>query len=176
MVVWASASWSTATQLEKDRIQNVYFWDIVTNRLKNLFLWAFYRCTRSIIKPIKNFAPSRVTQIKTYSWDNAQVILVGNKCDMEDERVISFERGKQLAEQLGVEFFETSAKENINVKVGFQSREFAALTGSISGCFRATRRHHLRQNVWQFRYRPHPDERGRERATSHGCAPRASSR
>lgn len=60
---------------------------------------------------------SRVTQIKTYSWDNAQVILVGNKCDMEDERVISFERGKQLAEQLGVEFFETSAKENMNVKV-----------------------------------------------------------
>lgn len=45
------------------------------------------------------------------------MILVGNKCDMEDERVISFERGKQLADQLGVEFFETSAKENINVKV-----------------------------------------------------------
>lgn len=60
---------------------------------------------------------ARVTQIKTYSWDNAQVILVGNKCDMEDERVISFERGKQLADQLGVEFFETSAKENVNVKV-----------------------------------------------------------
>lgn len=60
---------------------------------------------------------NRVTQIKTYSWDNAQVILVGNKCDMEDERVISFERGKQLADQLGVEFFETSAKENVNVKV-----------------------------------------------------------
>lgn len=37
---------------------------------------------------------------------------------MEDERVISFERGKQLAEQLGIEFFETSAKENIHVKVG----------------------------------------------------------
>lgn len=59
----------------------------------------------------------RVTQIKTYSWDNAQVILVGNKCDMEDQRVISFERGRQLADQLGVEFFETSAKENVNVKV-----------------------------------------------------------
>jgi len=58
-----------------------------------------------------------VTQIKNYSWDNAQVILVGNKCDMEEERVISSERGKQLAEQLGVRFFETSAKENINVKV-----------------------------------------------------------
>lgn len=43
----------------------------------------------------------RSTQIKTYSWDNAQVILVGNKCDMEDERVIFTERGKHLAEQLG---------------------------------------------------------------------------
>ena len=46
-----------------------------------------------------------------------QVILVGNKCDMEDERVISYERGKQLADSLGLEFFETSAKENINVRV-----------------------------------------------------------
>lgn len=58
-----------------------------------------------------------MTQIKTYSWDNAQVILVGNKCDMEEERVVSAERGRQLADQLGVEFYETSAKENINVKV-----------------------------------------------------------
>lgn len=65
-----------------------------------------------------------VTQIKNYSWDNAQVILVGNKCDMEEERVISTERGKQLAEQLGVRFFETSAKENINVKVCLFAREF----------------------------------------------------
>lgn len=55
------------------------------------------------------------------------MILVGNKCDMEDERVISFERGKQLADQLGVEFFETSAKENVNVKV-------SVLRSASSGC------------------------------------------
>ncbi|MEE6458326.1 hypothetical protein FKM82_000251 [Ascaphus truei] len=60
------------------------------------------------------------TQIKTYSWDNAQVILVGNKCDMEDERVVSTERGRHFAEQLGLEFFETSAKDNINVKQTFE--------------------------------------------------------
>ena len=42
---------------------------------------------------------------------------MGNKCDMEDERVISYERGKQLADSLGLQFFETSAKENINVRV-----------------------------------------------------------
>lgn len=41
------------------------------------------------------------TQIKTYSWENAQVVLVGNKCDMDDERVVSYERGRQLSDQLG---------------------------------------------------------------------------
>ena len=35
----------------------------------------------------------------------------------EDERIISFERGKQLADSLGIEFFETSAKDNVNVRV-----------------------------------------------------------
>ncbi len=44
---------------------------------------------------------NRSTQIKTYSWDNAQVILAGNKCDMEEERVVSSDSGRLLAEQLG---------------------------------------------------------------------------
>lgn len=61
-----------------------------------------------------------VTQIKTYSWDNAQVVLVGNKCDRTEDRIISTERGRQLAHQLGLHFYETSAMENINVKVVFE--------------------------------------------------------
>lgn len=48
------------------------------------------------------FLPARrSTQIKTYSWDNAQVVLAGNKCDMEEERVVSVDSGRLLAEQLG---------------------------------------------------------------------------
>lgn len=60
------------------------------------------------------------------------MILVGNKCDMEDERVISYERGKQLAEQLGIEFFETSAKENINVKVTLRNNSLLNLRSRVS--------------------------------------------
>lgn len=48
-----------------------------------------------------NYECFRCTQIKTYSWENAQVVLVGNKCDMDGERVVSLERGRQLADQLG---------------------------------------------------------------------------
>lgn len=59
------------------------------------------------------------SQIKTYSWENAQVVLVGNKCDLEEARVISKEHGSHLAQQIGVEFFESSAKDNVNVKAVF---------------------------------------------------------
>lgn len=39
---------------------------------------------------------------------------MANKCDRED-RVIETEKGKQLAEQHGLTFFETSAKSGKNV-------------------------------------------------------------
>ncbi|TSK87526.1 Ras-related protein Rab-3D [Bagarius yarrelli] len=60
------------------------------------------------------------TQIKTYSWNNAQVILVGNKCDLEDDRLIPTEDSQRLADELGLQFFEASAKDNINVKQVFE--------------------------------------------------------
>lgn len=55
------------------------------------------------------------TQIRTYGWENAQVILVGNKQDMEHERVVIPNRGQELASQLGFEFYEVSAKSGNNV-------------------------------------------------------------
>lgn len=68
----------------------------------NLFLINYY--ISLIMKQLflnDSFTVLRSTQIKTYSWDNAQVVLVGNKCDMEDERVVASQRGRQLSEQLG---------------------------------------------------------------------------
>ena len=43
------------------------------------------------------------------------MILVGNKCDLEDERVVSKDQGQQLARQFNCAFMETSAKNKINV-------------------------------------------------------------
>ena len=57
----------------------------------------------------------RRTQIQEYSLSNAYLILVGNKCDMEKDRAVTYEKEKQLAEQTGLEFFETSAKDNVSV-------------------------------------------------------------
>ena len=43
----------------------------------------------------------------------------GNKCDMDDKRLISEERGRNVAEENGIKFFETSAKDNINIEQAF---------------------------------------------------------
>ena len=45
------------------------------------------------------------------------IILVGNKSDVdESSRVVSAEEGRELANQLGIPFFETSAKNGTNVE------------------------------------------------------------
>lgn len=43
------------------------------------------------------------------------MILVGNKCDLEDERVVGKDQGQNLARQFNCNFLETSAKAKINV-------------------------------------------------------------
>lgn len=45
--------------------------------------------------------------------DSVPLVLVGNKCDLDDMREVSFAEGKQLAQQWGCAFMETSAKERI---------------------------------------------------------------
>ena len=42
--------------------------------------------------------------------------LVGNKCDLEDERVVGKDQGNQLSKEFNnCTFMETSAKQKINV-------------------------------------------------------------
>lgn len=44
---------------------------------------------------------------------------MGNKCDMLDEKVVSTEEGAKLAKEFGVDFYECSAKNDINVEQSF---------------------------------------------------------
>ncbi|NXU84606.1 RAB10 protein, partial [Xiphorhynchus elegans] len=51
--------------------------------------------------------------------DEVDVILLGNKCDKESERVVPKEKGEKLAWEYGIPFFETSAKDNVNIEHAF---------------------------------------------------------
>ena len=58
-----------------------------------------------------------INEIKSNSnIDNSTFILFGNKNDLEEERKVSFEEGKEYAEQNRFQFLEGSAKTGNNIK------------------------------------------------------------
>ena len=62
---------------------------------------------------------SWLIEIEKNGNKNVYKLLIGNKSDLEDERKVSKEEGKEFAEINGMEFFETSAKEDYQVQDAF---------------------------------------------------------
>ena len=56
-----------------------------------------------------------IEDCKNQSPKTIFMTLVGNKCDLNDKRQVSIEEGRELAEKNEMLFFETSAKDGINV-------------------------------------------------------------
>ncbi|CAF1676926.1 unnamed protein product [Adineta ricciae] len=115
------------TVFRQDKRVKLQIWDTAGQERYRTITTAYYRGAMGFIlmyditnEESFNAVQDWCTQIKMYSWDNAQVVLVGNKCDLEQDRAVTQERGQRLADQLGLEFFETSAKENTNVKAVFE--------------------------------------------------------
>lgn len=61
---------------------------------------------------------SWMKQIKTNAAESVVIILIGNKCDVNDRQVEKSE-GQRIADQYGISFFETSAKDGTNVAEAF---------------------------------------------------------
>ncbi|KAL5965854.1 Ras-related protein Rap-1b [Taenia solium] len=57
--------------------------------------------------------------IRVKDTENVPIVLVGNKCDLEDERAVGKEEGQKLARRWNCTFMETSAKSKINVSEVF---------------------------------------------------------
>ena len=49
-------------------------------------------------------------KIQEHDSEDVEKMILGNKCDMEDKRVISKERGEMFAKENGIRFLETSAQ------------------------------------------------------------------
>ena len=57
-----------------------------------------------------------MNDIEKFAKEGVFKILVGNKSDLVEQRQVSKERGKQLADSFGIPFIETSAKNNENIE------------------------------------------------------------
>jgi len=53
--------------------------------------------------------------------DKVPFVLVGNKCDLEEDREVPFEKGQSFANELGCPFLEASAKTRKNVTEVFEA-------------------------------------------------------
>ena len=60
--------------------------------------------------------PDWIKSIRDSKGENFPMILLGNKLDKEDIRIISEKEGKELADEYGIKFFETSNKTGVNVQ------------------------------------------------------------
>ncbi|KAK3795303.1 hypothetical protein RRG08_004458 [Elysia crispata] len=57
-----------------------------------------------------------LTQLQTHAYcENPDVVLCGNKTDLEDDRRVSEERAREMADKFGFPYFETSAATGQNV-------------------------------------------------------------
>jgi len=57
--------------------------------------------------------------LRIHEEELVPIMLVGNKCDLESERTVPTEEGRQMAEKWGTGFVETSAKTGKNVDETF---------------------------------------------------------
>ena len=60
-----------------------------------------------------------IEQIKSNTEEEICLVLLGNKCDIE-ERAISKERGKEMAEELNINYYETSALNGTGINEAFE--------------------------------------------------------
>lgn len=80
------------------------------------FLLVYSINSRNSLEELQSFY-EQILRVK--DSDDVPVIVIGNKCDLEAERQVSYEEGLALAEQFNCKFLETSAKQRINVEEAF---------------------------------------------------------
>jgi small GTP-binding protein len=62
-----------------------------------------------------------ITLKECVGLEEIQLIILANKCDLDEERQVSEEEIKTRAKELGIEYFETSAKTGQNIDLAFQT-------------------------------------------------------
>ncbi|XP_027597898.1 ras-related protein Rab-15 isoform X6 [Pipra filicauda] len=101
--------WDTAGQERYQTITKQYY-----RRAQGIFLVYDISSERSYQHIVK-----WASDVDEYAPDGVQKILIGNKADEEHKRQVPKEHGLQLAREYGMDFYETSACSNLNIKESF---------------------------------------------------------
>merc|ERR1711976_450275 len=107
----------------EDRSIRLQLWDTAGQERFGSIISSYIRnCDVAIvvydITDLKSFERINkwINFVREERGDEAIIMLVGNKIDLNDARKVSAEEGKKKANELNLSFVETSAKTGINVK------------------------------------------------------------
>uniref|UniRef100_A0A1I7UBQ3 Ras-related protein Rab-21 n=1 Tax=Caenorhabditis tropicalis TaxID=1561998 RepID=A0A1I7UBQ3_9PELO len=103
--------WDTAGQEKYHALGPIYY------RGSNGVLLVFDITDRRSFEKVKNW----VLEIKTCLGKSAEILIVGNKTDLEDERKIARQDAEAYAETEGAIYMETSAQDNIGISEAFEA-------------------------------------------------------
>jgi len=73
-----------------------------------------------------------LSEIKEFANDNVIVMLIANKVDKTNERVVTKDAGQKLAQEYEVPYIETSAKTGMNVELSFSATAQCLLEKEMS--------------------------------------------
>lgn len=114
-------------EIDGERVK-LQIWDTAGQERFRTITTAYYRGAMGILlvydvtdETSFNNIRNWMRNIEQHASQSVSKILIGNKCDMEDKRVVPTSRGQALADEFGIPFFETSAKANVNVENSFFS-------------------------------------------------------
>jgi Ras-related protein Rab-2A len=101
-------------------------WDTAGQESFRAITRSYYRNTAGVLlvyditrRETFQYLESWLEECVENSDQNLTIVLVGNKCDLEDDRAVSVEEGQNFADQHGLLFIETSAKTSVNVEEAF---------------------------------------------------------
>ncbi|BFZ57285.1 GTP-binding protein [Savitreella phatthalungensis] len=112
-----------------DKRVKLQIWDTAGQERFRTITTVYYRGAQGILLVYDVTAASSFDNVKTWfsniqehAAEDVSVILIGNKCDCDPaSRQVTYEQGKQLADSLGIQFVEASAKTNVGVEDAFLS-------------------------------------------------------
>jgi len=114
-------------ELDGKRIK-LQIWDTAGQERFRTITTAYYRGAMGIllvydVTDEKSFENIRNwhSNIDQHASEGVNKILIGNKSDSVDKKIIQENQGRELAAELGISFMETSAKANTNVEEAFFS-------------------------------------------------------
>ena len=113
-------------QLDDGKMVKIQIWDTAGQDRFRSITKNYYKGAHGIILIYditnkKSFENVRtwINQIKEEVSEKVSIILVGNKIDDEEHRVVATDDGEKIAKELGLMFFECSAKSGVNIDSTF---------------------------------------------------------